>query len=59
MKDKQQQLIIKNISNLSNLIRKLALYCNFLSKSKSIDKEHIKKEIENIKISIEILEKYL
>ncbi len=59
MKCKQQELILKNISNISNIIRRLALHCNFLSKSKSLDKEHIKKEIENIKISIESLEKYL
>ena len=56
---KQQEALIKNIITLSMLVRKLSLYCNFLSKSKLLDCKYIKNEIQNIKIYIENIEKYL
>ncbi|WP_250277299.1 hypothetical protein [[Clostridium] colinum] len=56
---KQQEVLVQNVFNLSLLTRKLSLYCNFLSKSKILDRKYIKSEIENIKLFVESIEKYL
>lgn len=56
---KQQEVLTKDIIILSMLVRKLSLYCNFLSKSKLLDYKYIKNEIQNIKIYIENIEKCL
>ena len=56
---KRKELILKDIHSLSLLVRKLCLYCNFVSKSKSLDSKHIKNLINNIKIYIDNIEKHL
>ena len=56
---KQEESLTKNISILSTLVRKLCLYCNFLSKSKQLDHTYIKKQISNIKKYIENIENSL
>ena len=45
----QQESLTKNISILSTLVRKLYLYCNFLSKSKQLDYNYVKNQISSIK----------
>ncbi len=56
---KHQDVLVKNIFTLSMLVRKLSLYCNFLSKSKTLDYKHIKNEIQTIKLYIENIENLL
>ena len=56
---KQKELLQKDIQLLSFLVRKLSLYYNFVSKSKSLDSKYMKNIIENAKLSIENIEKNL
>lgn len=53
---KQKELLLKDIDSLSILTRKLCLYCNFISKSKSLDSKYIKNLITGIKIYIDNIE---
>ena len=55
----QQESLTKNISILSTLVRKLYLYCNFLSKSKQLEHNYIKNQISSIKKYIENIENNL
>lgn len=55
----QKELLTKNISMLSIVVRKLCLYSNFLSASKSLDYNYIKNQIDAIKIYIENIENNL
>ena len=56
---KQKKMLLKDIYSLSILIRKLSLYCGFISKSKSLDYKYIKSIINTLKIYIEKIEKNL
>lgn len=53
---KQQQVLIKNISNLCLTTKKLNLYCSFVSKNKMLDTEYVKSQIENIKFHLQSIE---
>ena len=55
----QQESLTKNISILSTLVRKLYLYCNFLSKSRQLDYNYVKNQISSIKKYIENIENNL
>ena len=56
---KQKETLLKNISSLSILIRKLCLYCNFVSKSKSLDSKYLKNIINNIKVCLDNIDEIL
>lgn len=54
-----EKRLVKNIINLSFIVRKLSLYVNFISSSKPLNKVYIKKEVEKIKFYIENIENNL